>query len=104
MTRGQPGLAGLRMPRARVPNAARWQADIAAGESELVALAQQGRERVAWWWGARAGRDGFGAWCYLCDRRIVTWSRRWPPTRTAIRAVMEHRTMHLQELRPPAAP
>lgn len=44
-----------------------------------------------------------GAWCYLCEEPIATWSSRWPATARARLVVEAHRSQHLQgqlDLRP----
>ena len=67
-----------------------------AADMVLTEEARLNTPRVRWWWGRR-WRDGQnGAWCYLCDRMIATWSSKWPMTLTAVRAVNRHRRQHLQ--------
>lgn len=62
----------------------------------LVVRARAGNPRRRWWWGIRT-RDGrSGAWCYLCDRFVATWSGRWPATVTASLEIAAHRTDHIQ--------
>jgi hypothetical protein len=48
---------------------------------------------VLWWWGERKIDGAAGAYCYLCDAMIVTWDTRWPMTREAEQAILEHRDL-----------
>lgn len=80
---------------ARQPKAAREQGNVQGYEGGLLAVARVHHPTVAWWWGYRQKSDGFGAWCYLCDDRIVKWSQRWPMTQAAREAIIHHRnTIH----------
>jgi hypothetical protein len=88
-------LPPLALPPAAPPKAAREQLDMQPWEAHLVALARLRHPTVAWWHGYRdRTAHGFGSWCYVCDRMVVTWSRRWPITETARRAVHEHKNWH----------
>lgn len=67
-------------------------------DDQLTALARQRNARRRHWWGRRT-RDGHtGAWCYLCDQFVATWSGRWPQTESARLAIGAHRRLHLREL------
>jgi len=78
------------------PKAAEMQGG-SNGADELLVLAARAREsRRRWWWGSRYKDRRRGAWCYLCDRWIATWSSRWPITTQAIIEIRLHRTEHVQ--------
>jgi hypothetical protein len=65
-------------------------------DDQLTLKARARRGRVKHWWGRRT-RDGHtGAWCYLCDAPITTWSGRWPMTEQARIAIGLHRIDHIQ--------
>ena len=88
-------------------------------DQQLLAQARQTRPKVRWWWGRRnwaevrtipaadlmasVGHDidqtytTNGAWCYVCDSPITTWSSRYPVTEQALGAIRLHRTQHLQQ-------
>jgi len=87
MPDADPLTAGLSLPAA-----ARLQGDISAYDLVLAARAAMRRPCVLWWWGIRRADVGQAvATCYLCDAAVVTWSSRWPMTRTAVDAVLDHR-------------
>ena len=87
-------------------------------DEQLTAKARLRRPRVKHWWGRRTWyenpENGFasppgtpqpgpgapgqrtGAWCYVCNTPIVTWSSRWPVPEIAVAAIAAHRTEHLQ--------
>lgn len=87
-------------------------------DDDLTHLARARRPKVRHWWGRRswsepadqqdseaAGIEGggpakvrrlSGAWCYVCDSPIVTWSSRWPITEQARAAIAAHRSAHIQ--------
>lgn len=87
-------------------------------DDQLVQLVRTRQPRARWWWGRRnwwRHQDGtptfrpwddvqqadppqpqFGAWCYVCNQPIVTWSSRWPMTQAAKAAIGRHRLSHLQ--------
>jgi hypothetical protein len=84
----------------------------------MLLLARSRRPKVRWWWGVqwwhephvpsqqgppphtqpvstdRVGRRG--AWCYLCDKPIATWSGMWPVPEHAKAAIAVHRSDHIQ--------
>jgi len=88
-------------------------------DAELLAVARSRNGRVRWWWGRRrwtqmdtnvyyVGDKGdyftgltestrhHGAWCYICNLPIATWSSKYPMTEAARAAVQNHRTDHIQ--------
>lgn len=87
-------------------------------DQQLLAQARQTRPKVRWWWGRRNWQDERvtitsgdggaldvsapstvtvnGAWCYVCEAPIATWSSRYPVTEQALAAIRLHRTNHLQ--------
>lgn len=96
-------------------------------DQELTRRARLQRPRVRHWWGRRSWREAVpaadlvaghpydhadppsaartGAWCYLCDRPITTWSSRWPVPEVAGARIAEHRNHHIQgRLDAPAPP
>lgn len=101
------------------PVAATLQLGAGPEDRDLTIKARAARPGVRWWWGVRKwwtpvqseesspfavtdGEGGWtvqsnGAWCYLCDRPIATWSSRWPPTEQAKARIALHRTLHIQE-------
>lgn len=102
----------------KAPRAAQLQAGSNGDDDALTAMVRSVRPQRRWWWGVRswwvdlAGRGvSFtppdaeddspivprrGAWCYLCDSPIVTWSSRWPVTEIALMAIRRHRSEHIQ--------
>lgn len=109
-----------------LPRAAELQGGSNDIDLSLVALARRRRPHVRWWWGRRnwqepgytidqviaddthgqpAGRiPRNGAWCYLCDKAITSWSSSWPITEQAKAAIAAHRSEHIQRrLDTPAA-
>jgi hypothetical protein len=81
--------------------AERQQGDVTATDYQLASLAAAARPGVRWWWGERHDAGEAAAWCYLCDRRIASWARRWPITRTAQRELIRHRDgSHVPGARP----
>lgn len=88
-------------------------------DHQMTQQARAGNGRRRWWWGVRKWRSlsNFpnysppdvtpelddlatwlnGAWCYLCDRPIATWSSRWPVTEQAKALICLHRMSHIQE-------
>lgn len=98
------GLPVIAVPPAVLPKAAREQLDVQPWEVGLSHLARVNHPTVAWWHGYRdRTADGFGSWCYVCDVRIATWSRRWPITEAARRAVHEHKNWHRLHMADPNA-
>lgn len=76
--------------------AQRDQGEVNVLDLALVPTAQLRHPGVRWWWGARQALEGFGAYCYLCDRIVTTWARNWPMTGAAKQAVLAHRdTAHV---------
>lgn len=96
------GLPVLAVAPAHLPRAAREQLDVQPWEIGLTNLARVHHRTVAWWHGYRdRTEDGFGSWCYVCESRIATWSRRWPITEAARRAVHAHKNWHRLQLTVP---
>lgn len=81
------------------PWAAAQQVDVVAEDFGLLAVARRRRETVRWWWGQRIVDGTNGALCYLCGYLIVSWSRRYPITEQARRAVLVHRDDHIRQIR-----
>lgn len=73
------------------PAAARMQEDVTATDHQITDLARLSRPAVRWWWGERKREGGRGAYCYLCDRMVVTWDTRFPITEQARRTITTHR-------------
>jgi hypothetical protein len=71
--------------------AEKHQPDVLAGDFTLREQARLRHPAVLWWWGDRTVGERHGAYCYLCDDFIVTYDSRWPMTREAERAILEHR-------------
>jgi hypothetical protein len=64
-------------------------------DAELTRRARRRRPRIKHWWGRRwQGRQN-GAYCYLCNDFIATWSSRWPITEQARQLIAWHREDHL---------
>ena len=82
------------MTNAIVPKAAREQTEVLEWEHTLTAMARRTHPTVAWWNGYRQTEEGKGTYCYLCDRMIVLWTRRFPITRTAQSAIDTHKFTH----------
>lgn len=80
----------------RPTQAAQDQAYSNGHDDELLLAAKRRHPKVRWWWGRRYRDRINGAWCYLCDCHVATWSRRWPITETARLQIAAHRTDHLQ--------
>jgi len=101
------------------PSKARAQQQGSNGEDDQLTLqARARRPKVRHWWGVRKWRtadDAYdpnelvapdpavtgivqrqGAWCYVCEKPIATWSSRWPMTEQAKAAVELHRLQHIQ--------
>lgn len=94
MTRDAARRAGVHHPGVRGLEPA-WaekaQRHVLAGDLELLQRARLTHPSVRWWWGARLVGFTFGAWCYLCERHVATWDRKYPMTDQAAEAVLEHR-------------
>lgn len=67
-------------------------------DTQLTRQARRRRPRISHWWGRRWFDHKNGAWCYLCDEFIATWSRRWPITEQARWEIDWHREQHLRGL------
>lgn len=102
----------------RVPRAATLQGGSNPLDDALTHAARIGNPKRRWWWGLRSKvvpaselpdpgwlpsnpAEGdqvstYGAWCYLCERYISTWSSRHPMPDRATMAIGEHRMAHLQ--------
>lgn len=79
-------------PALAQPLAATLQGDVEVTDLGLLAGARLRHDRIRWWWGQRIIDGSNGAYCYLCDRLIVTWQRSRPITLQAIAAILEHRS------------
>lgn len=102
----------------KVPRALRLQGASGPEDETLLEIVRRGSPSRRWWWGIRrwwvndrdqvsgldnrhsayadANRAQTGAWCYVCQAPIATWSSRWGITVTAKLAVQRHRTEHIQ--------
>ena len=99
MSNSQPPLP-MPVPKPpRLPRAAAAQTETGPEDQFLLGAARRRHPTVVWWWGMRDRDHGFGAWCYICERMLVTWARRWPMTVRAGAVVDEHRARHLSLLR-----
>lgn len=65
------------------------------GDLGLLAGARLRHDRIRWWWGERRLDGWHGAWCYLCDRAIVSWDTRYPITNEARATILAARDWHL---------
>lgn len=77
-----------------LPVAAREQAEIIPADYVMTEAARVRHPAVRWWWGERRVENANGAYCYLCDRLVATWDRRWPTPALAIEIVLLHRSHH----------
>jgi hypothetical protein len=77
---------------------ARQQSVCDEHDNELWGLTEKNHPAVVWWWNQRQVKDLYGACCYVCDKMIVSWARKWPMTLEAKDAVMEHRAEHIKNL------
>ncbi len=66
-------------------------------DTQLAGVARLAHPRIHNWWGRRYLGGTNGAWCYLCDAHIATWSRRWPITAQARAKIAVHRRKHMLE-------
>jgi len=82
--------------RADQPWAARQQERRNSYDRNLLAIARNAHPRILWWWGQRIGEHGREAVCHLCGEVVATWASQWPMPRAAVRAVMEHRSLHIR--------
>lgn len=78
------------------PRAAEIQGGSNTADGPLVLAARIVEPRRRWWWGSRYLQGKRGAWCYVCNEFITTWSGRWPITVTAQLEIRAHRTAHVQ--------
>lgn len=67
-------------------------------EEDLMRLARANHPTVAWWHGRRMTPAAFGAYCYVCNSLIVSWSRRWPITNKAKGEIETHKMFHRAEM------
>ena len=81
----------------RLPWPARVQTEVLGTDLVLRSKARKRHPSVTWWWNQRTVGFVHGALCYLCDKQVATWARRWPIPQQAIEAVMAHRAEHLAE-------
>lgn len=81
--------------------AARLQNWYDGGDDVLDMLAKRKHRTVVHWWGRRIVGAKARAVCYVCDKDIVTWDARYPPTVTAMQKVQKHRSEHLTSLSKP---
>ncbi len=77
-----------------LPKAAREQLEVLPWETALTDMARRRHPTIAWWNGYRQTKEGKGTFCYVCDRMIVLWTRKFPITRTAAKAIDEHKFAH----------
>ncbi len=91
-------LAAASAPRGRPSKAERDQLTADELDVILVDLARANNRLVAWWWGTRARDERSGAFCYICDDWIVNYSRNWPVTLEAKKAIHAHRAVHLADV------
>lgn len=71
--------------------AQREQGEVRTLDMLLVSLARERHPAVRWWWGERVVAGTNGAYCYLCERLIATWARKYPTPKAAIAQIIEHR-------------
>lgn len=94
MAATKPVLPELASPARAGPKAAREQLDVQAFESGLLDVARVHHPTVAWWHGYRLAEERFGSYCYLCEKFIVTWARKWPIPHIAKHAIDDHKYLH----------
>lgn len=80
------------------PRAREQQIDSDERDTRLTALACEGRPTVQHWWGRRTHQGRHGAFCYICNDIVATWSSRWPITERAKYKLHAHRAIHIREL------
>ncbi len=78
---------------------AKHQTETDESDNELWDKTEAKHPAVHWWWNQRTVNFKHGAYCYLCDKMIATWDSKFPMTAAAQRAIMEHRQMHINNLR-----
>lgn len=78
--------------------AVRNQLSVYDWEDDLVAAGRVGHPTIAWWHGYRMTPVAFGAFCYVCDTLICSWSRRWPITNKAKTAIEDHKMAHRAQM------
>ena len=86
-----------------LPWPARAQTETNSRDLVLTAAATRRHPGVHWWWNQRKIGKTHGAYCYLCDRHVATWARKWPITDKAVEEVMRHRGLHLAQKKGPEA-
>lgn len=93
-TATRKGRPTMNAPTAPLPKAAADQLTVFDWETDLVALARVNHATVAWWHGYRAGDDGYGSVCYICDRFIANWSGNSGPPMAARKLIDTHKSHH----------
>lgn len=102
MSWDQPTL-GIRLSQPTHCRAVKDQLTVYDWEDELYERARRNRRMVAWWHGYRMTPVAFGDVCYICNRTVATWSRRWPITRKAQRLIETHKMFHRAEMVSPGS-
>lgn len=97
MDADQPTL-GIALVRPSHCRAVKDQLAVYEWEDDLYDKARQRRHTIAWWHGYRMTPVAFGDYCYVCDKQVATWSRRWPITRAAQEAIEAHKMFHRAEM------
>lgn len=92
-------LAAASVPRGRPSKAEREQLTVDELDAALVDLAREGNRLVAWWWGTRTTGGESGAYCYICRAFIEHYAGNGRATIGARRAIDEHRSIHLADVR-----
>ncbi len=75
--------------------AAKQQSETSEEDNSLWNATEKKHPLCHWWWGRRIMGYKTGAYCYLCDKMIVTWDGKYPIPVKARKAIMEHRRNHL---------
>lgn len=97
--------------------ARRLQGEADHRDNQLTVQARARIPKVRWWWGKRTWYEDIddptrvslspdlgpgtvlrwrtGAWCYLCQAPIATWSSKWQITEQAKAQISLHRQQHL---------
>lgn len=70
------------------------QIDIQPFEYGLHDLARVHHPGVHWWHGYRRDDQGFGSYCYVCDRFLVRWGGNGSPPMFARHTISEHKFDH----------
>ena len=64
-------------------------------DNSLTDLARQRTPGIRHWWGRRWREGRNGAWCYICERFVITWDSHYPITEGARRVIAAHRSGHI---------